>query len=104
MYGRGIRASGRVLTVVGFARRHPGHRLGVSVSKEHGRAVRRNKIKRILREAFRLERPEMPGRWDLVLIPRKFEGRMVLDEVRAELRQLLAKLATGKGRRRGSRR
>ena len=38
-----------------------GIRLGLSVSKDHGSAVRRNKIKRLLREAFRLERISLPA-------------------------------------------
>lgn len=111
VYGRGNRAHGKLLVVVGLARREPGHRLGVAVSKEHGRAVRRNKIKRILREAFRLERPELAGSFDLILIPRPREGRLLLEEVRTELRRLVEQLrASGRpngrsgGRSRGRRR
>lgn len=79
--------------MVAVRRHQPGHRLGLSVSKAHGRAVRRNKIKRILREAFRLERPTLPGCFDMILIPRQREGRYNLLEVRAELVQLVTKLA-----------
>lgn len=100
VYGRGNRAHGKLLVAVGLPRREPGHRLGVAVSKEHGRAVRRNKLKRILREAFRLERPELAGAFDLILIPRPREGHLLLDEVRAELRRLVAQLASGDGPRR----
>ncbi len=100
VYGQGNRAHGRLLVVVGFPRRDPGHRLGVAVSKEHGRAVRRNKLKRILREAFRLERPELPGAFDLILIPRPRDGHLELADVRAELRRLVEQLRTG-GRPRG---
>ena len=66
------------------------------MSKAHGRAVRRNKIKRILREAFRLERPGLPGRFDLILIPRKTNGRYDLAEVRVELVKLVSKLAANR--------
>ncbi|MCA8942687.1 MAG: ribonuclease P protein component [Planctomycetes bacterium] len=104
VYGRGARAGGAAITVVAFARRNPGHRVGVSVSKEHGPAVRRNKIKRILREAFRLERPSLPGRFDLILIPRPSPEKFALEDVRRDLRELVAKIAAGKGRRRRGRR
>lgn len=92
VYGRGRRAHGKTIVLVALRRQEPGHRVGVAVSKEHGRAVRRNKLKRILREAFRLERPELPGAFDVVLIPRKLPGRLVLAEVRRELVDLFRRM------------
>jgi ribonuclease P protein component len=47
-----------------------GPRLGIVVGKRHGTAVRRNRKKRLLREAFRLSRGELPGGYDFVLVPR----------------------------------
>jgi len=88
--------------VVAYRRREPGHRLGLSVSKEHGRAVRRNKIKRILREAFRLTRPSLPGHYDVILIPQKSPDKLRLTEVQAELLRLLNQVQAGKGRPRRS--
>ncbi|MCL4107120.1 UNVERIFIED_CONTAM: hypothetical protein GTU68_039112 [Idotea baltica] len=45
-------------------------RIGLSVSKKNGNAICRNRIKRLLREAFRLSRLELPVGLDLILIPR----------------------------------
>lgn len=92
IYRHGRRAHGATMVVVGLPRRSEGLRLGVSVSKDHGGAVRRNKIKRLLREAFRLERPDLPGAFDLVLIPRPSKNKLVLSELRAELRALVREL------------
>lgn len=46
------------------------HRLGLSVSRKFGSAVVRNRLRRLLREAFRLHKQEIPPGFDLVLIPR----------------------------------
>lgn len=45
-------------------------RLGLSVSRKVGGAVLRNRWKRLLREAFRLSRPDLPAGIDLIVIPR----------------------------------
>src|SRR5438270_694565 len=51
-----------------------GHlRLGLSVSRKYGQATRRNRLRRLYREAFRLSRHHMPTGLDLILIPRKPE-------------------------------
>ena len=103
VYAHGLRARGRQLILFAHRRREPGHRLGVSVSKDHGRAVRRNKIKRILREAFRLTRPRLPGQYDVILIPQSNVGKLQLAEVQAELHRLLKQVQAGKGRPRARR-
>lgn len=45
-------------------------RLGLSVSRKVGNAVVRNRWKRVLREAFRLNREKLPAGVDLVFRPR----------------------------------
>jgi ribonuclease P protein component len=109
VYQRGRRASGAWLTVVALLRRSPEGeprqlvRVGLSVSKDHGGAVRRNKLKRLLREAFRLERAHLPEGLDLVLIPRRRDDDFPLAALRSELPQLVRKALAGDGDRRGRR-
>ena len=67
-------------------------RVGLSVSRKHGGAVVRNRWKRLLREAFRLSRTELPASVDLVLIPRS-GGEPQLEELKKTLVRLANKAA-----------
>jgi ribonuclease P protein component len=65
------RISARAPGLLVFAVRNGtvGTRFGLSVSRKNGGAVIRNRLKRLLREAFRLEQHALPTGLDLVLIP-----------------------------------
>lgn len=67
-------------------------RLGLTVSRKVGNAARRNRIKRLLREAFRQQRSLFPRAADVVVIAKT--GCVVdsLPEVTAELVQASAAL------------
>ena len=56
---------------------HP--RIGLSTSRRVGPAVRRNRIRRMLREAFRLMQHDLPSGYDLVIVVRPHEPLMLAD-------------------------
>src|SRR5581483_10853280 len=67
-------------------------RLGLSVSRKVGSAVRRNRLRRLYREAFRLTRDELPTGLDLVLVPRDAEAP-TLEELKRSLPRLVRQVA-----------
>jgi ribonuclease P protein component len=69
-YERRCSAADDRIIVYGFGNDLPHPRLGISASRRLGGAVVRNRWKRLLREAFRLTRHQLPQGVDLVVIPR----------------------------------
>jgi ribonuclease P protein component len=56
---------------------HP--RLGLSTSRKVGMAVRRNRIRRLLREAFRHLQHDLPAGYDLLIVVRPHEPLLLAD-------------------------
>lgn len=98
-FREGTAVRGRLFTVRAAANGLPFPRLGISVAKSAGGAVRRNRMKRLLREAFRLGRAALPPGIDLVaVVSRKPEpADLTLARFSEELGRL-AREAAGKTR------
>ncbi|MHB9072654.1 MAG: ribonuclease P protein component [Desulfobaccales bacterium] len=65
-----------------------GPRLGLVVTKRLGKAVQRNRVKRLLREFFRRHRLQLPA-VDLVIMAKKGAAELGYHQVEEELGRLL---------------
>jgi ribonuclease P protein component len=70
VYREGRRRSSREFTLFVRPNGLAVSRFGWSIKKALGNAVKRNRIRRRLREIFRLHRREIAGGWDIVVHPR----------------------------------
>lgn len=91
-YSEGSRARASLLVVVARENGLPYSRAGLSVGRKIWKqAVRRNRVRRIFREAFRLSYADIPAGLDLVLIPAAPRLEPALDLTRKELVHLAKK-------------
>jgi ribonuclease P protein component len=92
VYERRRSASDGWLIVYACPNGLPYSRLGLSVSRKVGGAVRRNRLRRLYREAYRLTRAELPTGLDLVLIPRGADEPALAD-LKTSLQLLVGQVA-----------
>jgi ribonuclease P protein component len=103
VYREGRSHAGRHLVVYAFPRedadRDP--RLGVSVGRKVGGAVERNRVKRMLREAFWAAADDIEGGHDFVIVARPEAGRLASEEggrgVEEALRAVMTEAGLAKG-------
>jgi ribonuclease P protein component len=100
VYRQGRSKGNRYLVLYAFPRgedeaaaeREDGPRLGLSVSRRVGGAVDRNRVKRVLREAFWAEAERLPDTSDYVVVARPDARELAEREGMAGVRGALAEL------------
>jgi ribonuclease P protein component len=90
VYTAGFKQSRGPLVAYSKPNQLPHCRWGFSVSRRVGSAVRRNRIKRLLRESIRLLQNELPTGYDCVLVVRPHDP-MPLAEYQKLLTTLVSK-------------
>ena len=93
-----ITRSGRKLQNDGFiAFFKPGRfdspRLGITVTRKVGKAAQRNRVKRLVREYFRLNRQHLNQNWDINIVAKKKAADLSSMKVDSFLQDLFEKIS-----------
>jgi ribonuclease P protein component len=68
-------------------------RLGITVTRKVGRAVKRNRIKRLIREYFRCHRHLISGKWDINVIVKKEAADLSSEELFGSLQNIFERIS-----------
>ncbi|HEX9058863.1 MAG TPA: ribonuclease P protein component [Clostridia bacterium] len=92
MYKRGKFFAGKFLVIYVLNNNMNINRLGITVSKKNGKSVRRNRIRRLIRENYRLYESYIKKGNDIIFVARAQELIPDFLEVKKEMRFLFKKI------------
>jgi ribonuclease P protein component len=96
VYANGKKKAGRLLRICYLPNEHKQSRFGISVGKKFGNAVKRNRLKRWIRESVRRNKESIDRSLDIIIYsyPRMENVIYNSKAVEAELQKLLRSIRT----------
>ncbi|GBF32510.1 ribonuclease P protein component [Desulfocucumis palustris] len=98
VYGKGRSVAGYSMVLYYLPVKTTGKRFGFSVGKKVGKAVVRNRVKRVLKELCRLNQQWFKEGYDYILIPRKGFSDRSFQQLRDDLGKLTGKAFKNEGK------
>lgn len=88
-YTRGKHFTSSVVVTYIARNRHKNNRIGITASKKIGNAVKRNRARRIIKEAYRLMKNNLRGGYDLVFVARSKTAEVKMGKVKNDIKEHL---------------
>lgn len=93
IYQQGVWRSSQHFSTITCINTQGVRRLGITVTKKMGNAVKRNRVKRLIREFFRLNKDLFPAEHDVVIMAKKNIPPLTYLEACKELTELFTRKA-----------
>jgi ribonuclease P protein component len=93
IYDQGVWSSSKHFTTIICSNTEGVKRLGITVTKKAGNSVKRNRIKRLIREFFRLNKALFPARNDVIIMAKRNMPPLNYQEACRELTELFTRKA-----------
>lgn len=92
LYARGKSYAGGYIVIYTSKNRINKNRLGLTVSKSIGKAVKRNRLKRLMRESYRLNENKLLTGFDIIIVARGRALNKTLAQIEKDVMHAMKKL------------